>query len=228
MLPEPDPEDVLARTARAPMDGVRRASFFGTFAFGLSALTGLYMFLTAYRDFRDNFAAEIWIELGHGDAPAVFTYTEIPVAMAVMLGLALIYRIRDNRFAFFAIHGLMLAGTALIGAATVLFDLGLLDPVLWMIAIGVGLYLGYVPYGCVLFDRLIAATGVAGTAVFMIYVTDAFGYLGSIVVLLFRNFGRTELSWLQFFTGFSYVTAAVCTLAFGASAAYFARRIVRY
>jgi Family of unknown function (DUF5690) len=30
----------------------------------------------------------------------------------------------------------------------------------WMIAVGLGLHLGHVPYGCVLFDRTIAALGV--------------------------------------------------------------------
>ena len=93
-----------------------------------------------------------------------------------------------------------------------------------MILLGVGLYLAYVPYGCVLFDRLIAATGAVGTAVFMIYVTDAFGYVGAIVVLLVRNFTDAEISWITFFCGFSYVTAIVYTAAFAASAWYFADR----
>ena len=91
-----------------------------------------------------------------------------------------------------------------------------------MILIGVGLYLAYVPYGCVLFDRLIAATGVVGTAVFMIYVTDAFGYVGSIGVLLFKNFGQAELSWLEFLVGFSWVTASVGAIGFLISGVYFA------
>ena len=75
-----------------------------------------------------------------------------------------------------------------------------------------------------LFDRLIAATGAVGTAVFMIYVTDAFGYLGSIVLLLIKNFTDTQLSWLSFFRTFSYGTSLFCTAAFAASAWYFAGR----
>ena len=91
-----------------------------------------------------------------------------------------------------------------------------------MILLGVGLYLAYVPYGCVLFDRLIAATGAVGTAVFMIYVTDAFGYLGAITINMIKNFGGASISWLSFFRGLTYVTSAVCTVAFVASAWYFA------
>lgn len=223
-LPPPSPEDEAARTARTPMRGPERRAFIRRFAFGLVTLTGLYMFLTAYRDFRDNFAAEIWSALGLGDEPYVFTASELPVALLVMLALASIYKIKGNRTALITIHGLMGAGTVLIGGATVLFDLGVISGAVWMVALGVGLYLAYVPYGCVLFDRLIAATGATGTAVFMIYVTDAFGYAGSVGLLLFKNFGGADLSWLDFFRGFSYATAVACTAAFIASGLYFARR----
>jgi hypothetical protein len=224
VLPPPSPEDVEARSERAPMYGAERKAFVARFAFGLIALTGLYMFLTAFRDFRDNFAVEIWAALGWADTPAIFTYSEIPVALAVLAGLAALYLVRDNRKAFFAVHWLMIGGSVLIGVATLAFDLGLLGGVAWMIALGVGLYLGYVPYGCMLFDRLIAATRAPGTAVFMIYVTDAFGYLGSIIVLVVKHSSDADLSWLAFFRGFAYTTAIVCTAAFAASAWYFARR----
>ena len=222
-LPAPNAEDQRARTRREPMFGAARHAFVRRFAFGLFALTGLYTFLTAYRNFRDDFAKEIWMALGHGDKPEIFTVSELPVALAVLLALALVYRIKDNRRAFFVIHWLMAAGTAALAGATLLFDAGVIDGVTWMILLGVGLYLAYVPYGCVLFDRLIAATGAVGTAVFMIYVTDAFGYLGAIAVNLIKNFSGADVSWLAFFRGFTYVTALVCTVAFATSAWYFAR-----
>jgi hypothetical protein len=227
LLPPPTPADEAARTVRRPMDGPQRRAFVQRFAFGLVALTALYTLLTAYRDVRDNFAVEIWGALGWGETPIIFSASEVPVALAVLIGLALVYRVPDNRRALMLVHWLMLGGTVLIGVATLLFDAGLLPPVAWMIAIGTGLYLGYVPYGCVLFDRLIAATGAVGTAVFMIYVTDAFGYAGAVGLLLYKNFGNAEVDWLSFFRGFSYVTSVVCTAAFAASAWYFARQTGR-
>jgi hypothetical protein len=219
-LPAPTGADEEARTHRQSMNGQDRRSFFATFAPGLVLLTGLYMFLTAYRDFRDNFAAEIWAELGEEGA-AIFTKSELWVAFVVMAALAAIYRIRDNRRAFFLIHWVMFGGAALVGAATFAFDQGWVDGLTWMILVGTGLYLAYVPYGCVLFDRLIAATHVVATSVFMIYVTDAFGYVGSILIVLFKNFGDAELSWLDFFRGFSYVTSAICCACFLGSMLYF-------
>ena len=221
-LPRPTIDDEAARTARRPMDGKQRRAFLRRFAGGLAALILLYVFLTAYRDIRDNFAPEIWAALGYPGKPEVFAAVDTPVAVVVLACLALLYRVRDNRRALLLVHALMAAGTLLVGVATLLFDAGLLGPLSWMLCIGVGLYLGYVPYGCMLFDRLIAATGVIGTAVFMIYVTDACGYAGSIALLVYKNFASPQLDWLTFFRSFSYATAAICTTAFAVSTWYFA------
>ena len=57
--------------------------------------------------------------------------------------------------------------------STLLLDAGQIDGLAWMILVGLGAYLAYVPFGSVLFDRRIAATGFVGTAVFAIYLTDA-------------------------------------------------------
>ena len=93
-----------------------------------------------------------------------------------------------------------------------------------MIGIGLGLYLAYVPYGCMLFDRMIVALGVVATAGFMIYVTDAFGYVGNIGVLLYKNFFQRDLAFLDFFISFSYLTSIICTVCFALSLVYFSRQ----
>lgn len=230
-MPPPSAEDERVRVKREPMDARARRGFVIAFFPGLFFLTVLYVFLTAYRDFRDNFAVEIWTALGYGDSPSILGTAETWIAFGVMIALGALFMIRNNRAGLLAVHGVMLAGTALIGLSTAAWQAGLMPGLfgespeaVWMILVGLGLYLAYVPYGCVLFDRMIAAIGVVATAGFMIYVTDAFGYLGSVALLLYKNFGAPNLSWLDFFVGFSYVTSVLCTVCFVASMAYFARR----
>ena len=223
-LPPPSAEDELLRTRREPMDGPTRGRFFARFAPGLLLLTGLYVLLTAFRDFRDNFGPDIWDALGYAETPSVMTTAELPIAFGVLLVLASIMTIRDNRRALLVVHAIMAAGALLIVGSTAAWQVGLLGPATWMILVGLGLYIGYVPFGCVLFDRLIAAVGFVGTAGFMIYVTDAFGYVGSVCLLLYKNFGQADLSWLEFFVGASYVTGAVSFLCFAGALVYFARK----
>jgi hypothetical protein len=71
--------DVAARTEREPMAAEARHSFLRRYLPGLALLVIVYLFLTGYRDFRDNYAAEIWADLGASDQANNFTLTEIPM-----------------------------------------------------------------------------------------------------------------------------------------------------
>ena len=224
VLPPPSPEDESARIERRPMGGRERKAFFVAYLPGLTLLTFLYFFLTAYRDFRDNFARELWNGLGLGEEPAIYALSEVPIAIGVLLILAVFSWVRDNRRALLGIHVIMALGALSIGLCTAGFQAGLVSPTAWMVGVGFGLYIAYVPFGCVLFDRLIAAMGTAATAGFMIYVTDAVGYVGSVTLYGVKTFGSPDLSWVGFFVGFSYVTSAVCTACFAGALVYFEHR----
>ncbi len=221
LLPNPSAEDEAARTPRAPMDAAARREFMAKFGVGVVFLVGAYVLFTAFRDFRDNFAAELWTAMGRGDDIGVFSLSEAPVAAIALIALAGLMWFRSNRLAFFVTHGVMAAGAATIGLSTLAFQAGWIDGLWWMIASGAGLYVCYVPYNAVLFERLIAATRQVGTAGFLIYVADTCGYVGSIALLLFKNFSTVQLDWLPFFMQGSYVASAVSMVLVLASALWF-------
>ena len=123
VLPPPSAEDEKQRVARVPMDGAARRSMFAAFAPGLIALVVIYVGLTALRDFRDNFAVEIWNGLGFKDDAAIFTYSEVPVAIIVLVTLALVMFIRDNRLAFLANLFLVALGLAIFALAWIAIGL---------------------------------------------------------------------------------------------------------
>ena len=84
-LPPPSALDEALRTRREPMDFRGRVNFVKSFWPGIVLFTLTYMLLTTFREFRDNFAAEVWKSLGYGDSPEIFTTTEIPVSIAVLV-----------------------------------------------------------------------------------------------------------------------------------------------
>jgi hypothetical protein len=129
--------------------------------------------------------------------------------------------IKNNKTALMVSHLIIFIGMVMIGVSTFLFQKDLISPPLWMILIGTGLYLGYVPFNSIFFDRLLAAFKYVGTVGFLIYVADAFGYLGSIGVLFFKEFGYAQLSWLEFFLSAGYTISIVGSLLIGASMLYF-------
>ncbi len=207
ILPPPNAADEKARVRRAPMDAAARASFLSRYGTGIALLVICYIMITAIRDFRDNFAAELWTALGFGREAAVYTASELPVAVIALTVLAVIIVVRDNMRALLVIHGVVIAGLAMLGLSTLAFQAGWLSPLTWMSLSGAGLYMAYVPFNAMLFDRLMAASGTVGTAGFLIYVADASGYLGSCALLIWRNFGLVHLNWLQVFTAAAYTTS---------------------
>jgi len=223
-LPPPSAADESERVRRAPMDSAARARFLSRYGAGIVLLVLSYVLTTAIRDFRDNFAAEIWTALGFGQAAAVFTASELPVAVLSLTVLGVIIVVRDNVKALLVIHGVVFAGLLLLGLSTLAFQAGLLSALAWMILSGAGLYMAYVPFNAMLFDRLIAASGTVGTAGFLIYIADASGYLGSCALLMWRNFGLVELNWLQVFTASAYGASIIGMILMGLSAIYFLRK----
>ncbi|MFZ4708123.1 MAG: DUF5690 family protein [Bacteroidales bacterium] len=207
--PEPTAEDEAMRTKRVPMDKTQRKKIFLQFAPGLILLTITYMLLTIFRDLRDNFAAEIWNAIGVGGNSMIFTWSELPIAFTVFIVMGSLMLIRDNRKALQMNNYIVLSGFILIGVSTLALKTGLINSITWMILLGLGTYLGYLPFNCFMFDRLISAFGSAANAGFFIYIADSFGYLGSVGALLFKNFYNKELSWYSFLITTSYGLALI-------------------
>ncbi len=220
-MPDPDRADEAEREARPAMNAADRRAFSRRFFPGLSLLVCVYLGLTAFRDFRDNYGVELFEELGYAQQPALFSRTELPVALLVLVLLGSLSGVRERRRGLLAIFGMMTAGLVLIGTATAALDARWLSGQAWMICVGLGGYLAYVPFSSFLFDRIMAATRFAGTAVFAVNVADAVGYCGSVGMQLYKDVFAAETSRLTFFKTFSYwLSAAGCFLLLLA-AAYF-------
>jgi hypothetical protein len=194
-IPQPSTEDIAARVTRLPMTKVERKDFFKEFRTGLILLIVIYVFLTLFRDIRDNFAADIWKELGFGSQPSVFTVTEIPITIMVLVLISSMILIRNNHKAFVITHYIIISGFLIAGISSLLFVNHLLSPFNWMTLVGLGLYMGYIPFNCILFDRMIATFKHAGNVGFLMYLADSFGYLASVGVILTKTIFNARLTW---------------------------------
>src|SRR5690606_26967047 len=137
-IPDPSDEDVRARVEREPMTRRERIAFLRAFFPGLALLFGAYFLVTAYRDFRDNYMLELFKGLGAANDHALFTLTETFVAFGVLVSLAFLNLIRDNRLGLLGAYAVMASGTLLLGGSTLLREQGLIDGFWWMTLVGLG------------------------------------------------------------------------------------------
>lgn len=221
-IPPPDEADMAARMNRTPMSAEDRKQFIRTFLPGLVACIVIYGFATIFRDIRDNFSADMWKEMGYLNQPAIFSKTETPITLIVLVLIGSMVLIRNSYRALMLAHVFIGIGFALAGISTLLFVQKQLDPIWWMTAVGLGLYMVYIPFNSVFFERLIAAFRFTGNVGFLIYLADSFGYLGSVGVLLSKEIFKVKLNWVDFFSNSVMILSVVGLLITFFSGYYFA------
>ena len=199
-IPHPDEADVKERTERVPMNKADRKRFLKLFGTGIVIITITYSFLTIIRDVRDNYMANMWNELGYGKDAGIFTQTETTTSIIVLVLMGLLVLIRKNINAFRIIHWVIAGGFLLAGISSWLFVAGEMGGALWMQLVGLGLYMAYIPFNCIFFERMIATFRIAGNVGFLIYIADAYGYLGSVIVMLTKSFMEIKLQWTSFYS----------------------------
>ena len=223
-IPKPDVNDIDERTKRSPMTGEDRKRFFQNFGFGIVAVTITYLFLTIMRDVRDNFMSNIWIELGYANSASIFARTETNTSLIILLMISLMVFIRRNILAFRVVHFVILSGFLLSGISSALFVAGAMPGAIWMQLVGLGLYMAYIPFNCIFFERMIATFRIGGNVGFLIYIADAFGYLGSISVMLSKELLKVKLNWSEFYSQGVVIFAIIGCVATVISLLYYNRK----
>lgn len=214
-IPKPSEHDEVARTKRVPMNGKQRLEFFQRYAAGLILLVMMYLLVTILRSLRADFSKELWEGLGYKVIPSMFTYSEMIVAAGVMIlnGLAIV--ISDNRRGFSYAILVSSFGFAMVAAAILLRVPAQLNGFVFMVLIGLGLYLPYVAVHTTIFERLIAMTKDQGNIGYLLYLADAFGYLAYVVVMFGKGYLSNDTIHLDFFSNIGIwivCTGLVCTL----------------
>jgi len=250
-IPPPTALDVELRTERVPMTGRDRWSFFLRYAFGLSMLGLVYLLVTILRSMRDDFAPEIWSGLGSpseqaistlpdklGDIvktqpsktvePAIYFWSELCVMLGVVIANGLVVFVINNRRAFNIALGTAFVGLVLVAVSVLGWRYQLLSPFVFMVMIGLGLYLPYVAVHTTIFERLIAMTRDRGNLGYLMYLVDAFGYLGYVGVLVVKNFtsaSKADAStFVNFFLNISMFAAIASVVCLALGWVYFARK----
>lgn len=224
-VPPPSAEDEALRSKRVPMLRSDRRQFMRRHAFGLIGLLTMYTLLTLIRSVRDDFAVEIWRDMGVTDEPDVFARSEFWVMIGVILINALAVTIKNNRVAFLSSIGLIGSGFVVVIGAVIGQRAGSLSPMTFMVILGLGMYIPYVAYHTTVFERMFAAFREVGTIGYLMYLADAIGYLGYVAVMVFRNSSSDQFEYLKLLNWLSISVALCSTVITGALAIYYFRVI---
>ena len=223
-IPPPDEEDKALRMHRLPMSAEERKNLLTRFLPGLVTLIIIYILVTVLREVRDSFMADMWRASGEPFDASVFTRTETIISLIILIVVAAMIFLQNNYYVFILTQVIMLLGFIISLAATVCYLQSGLSLYLWMILVGLGLFMVYIPFNSILFDRFIATFRFSGNVGFLIYLADSFGYLGSVGVLLTKSLFHIQANWLQFYTQLVLITGCAGIIGTGISIVYFIRK----
>lgn len=202
--PLPNEKDILQRTARKPLSRIEQKVIIKKYRNVLIPIVISYSIFTIVRDFIEDFANEFWIENGFANKVGIFAQISTIVSVVVLIIIGLFFLFRSNFTAFKWIHILILLGLSMILGATFLYNLHLINPFLWMVISTTGLYFSYLPFNCLYFERFISVYKINGNVGFVMYIADAYGYLGTVIVLLIKELLPIHYNWNIFFTTIFY------------------------
>lgn len=223
-IPPPDAADEALRMQRLPMTVEERKKLISRFLPGLIMLIIIYILVTILREVRDSFMADMWRASGEPFDASVFAQTETIISLIILVMIASMIFIQHNYSAFLLTQVIMLLGFIISLVATVLYLQSGLSLYLWMVLVGLGLFMVYIPFNSILFDRFIATFRFSGNVGFLIYLADSFGYLGSVGVLLTKSLFRIQANWLQFYTQLVLITGCAGIIGTSISILYFIRK----
>jgi hypothetical protein len=224
-IPPPSAQDVQSRSKREPMYAAERWAFCRRYHVGLITLVLAYLGITILRSIRADFAPEIWQGLGVSERPNIFTQSEMLVAVGVLLSNVFAVVIRDNRTAFFSSLFISLVGIALVGIVAAWRVWGNCSPFTFMVLFGLGLYLPYVAIHTTIFERLLAMTRDRGNIGYLLYLADAFGYLGYVAVMVARQCVVPDGEFMHFFYTSLWTVTVLAALCLVVCALFFAKAI---
>ncbi|WP_188764335.1 DUF5690 family protein [Emticicia aquatilis] len=226
-IPPPNSEDLTLRNKRVAMSQSDKSLIIKEFGLGLICFIGTYLLLATMRDFRDNFAVEVWREIDPQFDKRIFSTTETIIGLVVVSLIALNAFIKNNFRSYLTFSSMMLVAVMLCGGTTWVFEQQLITPKTWMLSLGIGLFLPYLLIQTVVFERLIALFKARGNVGFLVYICDSVGYLGSVVLLLYREFFLKKVAFVNILMTFSYIISFVCFVLLIIQLFYFSNKYLK-
>lgn len=223
-IPAPTEEEVLQRGERPSLNGKERKALIQAFLPGLTAIAFMNLLLTVLRDIKDNYAIEIIRQLRPNASPTIFARMETIAALAVFVLLLTLSGMRNHLKSLQRQHQVIAIGFLTLTACCIFLQQRIGDPIALMITYTIGLYISYNCIQCLFLERFIAAYKVRGNIGFFFYLMDSIGYLGSCVLILYKELFQANGNWLPYFIGLSIVFGIAGCISVLGSWRYFSQK----
>ena len=221
-LPEPNKEDIAMKSERETLNGKQRWELFKSFMPFLSMLFIANIAIVVLRDIKEDFLVNI-IDVS-AYSPWLFAQIDSVVTLIILGIFGLMVLVKDNLKALSVLFGLIIAGMIVMSVVSFGQQQLRLSPVIWLFIQSLCLYIAYLTFQTIFFDRFIACFRIRGNVGFFIVTTDFLGYTGTVLVLVLKEFCNPDIDWAVFYNRFAGYVGIFCCVTFICSFVYLHQR----
>ena len=221
-LPHPTAEDIALRNERVTLDGQGRKALFLKYAPILTLLFVGNFMLLVLRDIKEDFLVNILDMNQHSSW--LFAQVDTVVTLIILGIFAAFIFFRSNIKALMCLMGLVIAGCLTMTYVSMNYEALDLQPVVWLFVQSLCLYIAYLTFQTIFFDRFIACFRIQGNVGFFIAIIDFIGYMGTVTLLSTKEFLNFDMEWFALYNHMACAVGAVCTVLFAVAAVLIYRR----
>ena len=221
-LPHPSAEDIACKTERKPLDGKQRWELYKNFMPFLTLIFIANILLVILRDIKEDFLVKI-IDISNYSS-WMFAQVDSIVTLIILILFSLMIFVKNNMKALFILMGFIIASMIVMSVISFGHKTIGLSPVLWLFIQSLCLYIAYLTFQTIFFDRFIACFRITGNVGFFIAMNDFLGYVGTVVVLALKEFFSPGIHWGTFYNLMAGYVGVICSIAFVCSSVYMYQR----
>ncbi len=211
-LPQPTAEDIALRNERVTLDGKGRRALFRKYAPILSLIFVGNFMLLMLRDIKEDFLVNI-LDVSN-QSSWMFARIDTIVTLIILGIFTLFIFFRSNINALLWMMTLVVAGCLTMTYVSYHYETLDLKPVVWLFVESLSLYIAYLTFQTVFFDRFIACFRIKGNVGFFIAMIDFIGYMGTVALLSAKELFNIDIEWFALFNHIACAVGAVCTVLF--------------
>lgn len=224
-LPHPTEEDIACKTERESLDGKQRWELYRNYMPFLTLLFVANVVLVILRDIKEDFLVNI-IDVSNYSS-WMFAQVDSVVTGIILVIFGLMVFVRSNLKALTLLLGLIITCMVVMSVVSFGYKELALDPVIWLFIQSLCLYMAYLTFQTIFFDRFIACFRIRGNVGFFIAINDFLGYAGTVIVLSVKEFLKPDINWADFYNLMAGYVGVVCCIAFICSLVYLHQRYRR-
>ena len=224
-LPQPTAEDIAMKSKRETLNGKQRWDIFKNFMPFLTLLFIANVVLTILRDIKEDFLVKI-IDVSQYSS-WMFAQVDSVVTIIILVIFGLMVFVQSNLKALSILLGLIIISMVVMAVVSFGYEQLQLNAIVWLFIQSLCLYLAFLTFQTIFFDRFIACFKIRGNVGFFIAMNDFLGYTGTVIVLAVKEFFSPDINWTAFYNLMAGYVGVICFVAFVCSFIYLYQRYRR-